>query len=392
MNKNRPVTRRNFLQSGAIALGAPAILGLAGKLSGQEAAPLRFGVIGTGGRGRYLLERALQAPGTIAAALCDIDPDALAQAAKIAEKHQPKTYSYYKKLLEQKDLEAVIIATPPFLHKTMVVDVLESGRHCYCEKPLAITVDDLEAVVKASRTARGILQVGQQLRYHPSLREAIGRIHNGEFGKIGFVRGQRYADWDGPGSLTIMRWLYTIEESGDQIVEQSVHELDVINWIMNDHPLRIAGLGGQNMIFEPEGNNICDHYGLTIEYPGDRHAVFSMLKYAPYDQKFGGSIINAYGEKASLDLAFSGPVTIIRRGKDAPKPEEIVDRKVDFAQECVNDFFRCVREGKKPYADAELGNITALTALLGRKAIYERRVVSWEDLLREGAPVRPIRG
>ncbi|HUU29542.1 MAG TPA: Gfo/Idh/MocA family oxidoreductase [archaeon] len=392
MKETRQINRRNFLQHGAIAFGAPAVLGLSSSVFGKESGPLNFGVIGTGGRGTYLLEQALKVPGVRATALCDIDQEALEKAREIAKNHKPETYTYYKKLLERKDLDAVFIATPPYLHKSMTVDTLDAGLNCYTEKPMALTVNDLEAVVKTCREARGILQVGQQLRYHPSLREAMRRIQNGELGKIGFIRSQRYADWDGPGSRLGMRWLWTIEESGDQIVEQSVHELDVLNWVMNDHPVRIAGLGGQNMIFEPEGCNICDHYGLTLEYPGDRRAVFSMIKYAPYGYNMGDRIIDAYGEKGSIDLQLKGPSTIVWRGKEAPKPEEIEDKKVDYALACIKDFFDCIRDSRKPYADAEIGQITALTALLGRKAIYERRVVTWEDLLKEGAPLRPIRG
>ena len=390
MNKPRPVSRRNFLQNSAIALGAPAVLGMAGRLAAQGPAGVRYAIIGIGGRGTDLLQAALKAPNALCAALCDINDDALAVAAKTAADHKPKTFSYYKKMLDQKDLDAVFVATPPYLHKAMVVDVLESGRSCYSEKPLALTVNELEAVTAAAGSAKGCLQVGQQIRYQTQLRQLVPRIHSGEFGKIGFLRGQRYADWDGPGSRGPMYWLWSIVESGDQIVEQSVHELDLINWVMNDHPIRAAGLGGQNIINEPPGADVCDTYGLTFDYPGGRQAVFSMVKYAPYTHNLGGRIINAYGEKASVDLQLSDPCTIVWRGKDAPSPETVHVPDVDMTYEAVADFFRCVREGDRPFCDAEVGRSAALTALLGRKAIYERRVVTWEELLIEGAPVKPV--
>ncbi len=390
MEKNSAVSRRDFLHQGVAAASVPVVLGLTGNLLAQKAGKvITCGVIGTGGRGRYLMENALKVPGVKVVALCDINQEALDKALALAGDSKPKTYTYYQKLLEQPDLEAVFVATPPFLHKAMIIDALDSGRHCYAEKPMCITVHDLDAVLERSRTAKGILQVGQQLRFLPQYHRLMERLHKGEFGKIGFIRCQRYANWDGPGSRGKMRWLWTIEESGDQILEQSVHELDVINWLMNDHPVRIAGLGGQNVIFEPEGCNTCDHYGLTMEYPGGRHAIFSMTKYAPYE--LGGRIVNAYAEKASIDAPLSGPNKIYWRGKETP-PEEITAEEVNTTYESVKGFFDCIRQGSRPLVDAETGRTAALTAMLGRKAIYERRVVTWDELLVEGAPVRLIRG
>lgn len=390
MSSSDSINRRNFILSSATTLSAPAILGLAGTLGAAAANEIRAGFIGTGGRGRALLGHALKSPGVKITALCDIDPDARAKAARMASAHKPATFSYYKKLLEHKELDAVFVATPPYLHKHMVVDVMDSGRNCYAEKPLALTVEEIDAVVEAADRAKGVLQVGQQIRYHAGLHKLIDKIHGGLIGKIGFVRGQRYADWDGPGSRGPMKWLWSIEQSGDQIVEQSVHELDLINWIINDHPIRAAGLGGQNIIHEPAGTSVLDSYGLTFDYPGGRQSVFSMIKYAPYTNNMGGRIINAYGEKGSVDVQLSGPSTVVWRGKDAPEPASYEEADVNFGQRAVDDFFRCARTGEKPFCDAATGRIAALTALLGRKAIYEQRVVTWDELLKEGAPVKPL--
>ncbi|MBN2287728.1 MAG: Gfo/Idh/MocA family oxidoreductase [Candidatus Glassbacteria bacterium] len=390
MGKKSAVSRRNFIQRGVAAASAPAVLGLAGSLfAGSGPEVITCGVIGTGGRGRYLMENAINAPGVKVAALCDIDQKALETALAAAGEHKPKTYTYYKRLLEHPGLDAVFVATPPYLHKPMIIDVLDAGKHCYAEKPMCITVHDLDAVLERSRTAAGILQVGQQLRFLPQYHKLMSRLHGGEFGRIGFIRCQRYADWEGPGSRGEMKWLWSIEESGDQILEQSVHELDVINWLMNDHPVRIAGLGGQNLIFEPEGCNVSDHYGLTLEYPGGRHAVFSMTKYAPYE--IGGRIINAYAEKASVDAPLSGPSRIFWRGESTRPPEEITAEEVNTTYEAVKGFFQSIRQRTQPVVDAETGRTAALTAMLGRKAIYERRVATWDELLTEGAPVRPVR-
>jgi myo-inositol 2-dehydrogenase / D-chiro-inositol 1-dehydrogenase len=390
MNSSDSINRRTFIRNSTVSLTAPAIIGLAGTLGAAESNGIKAGFIGTGGRGQALLGHALKSPGVNIVAICDIDPDSRARAAEMASAHKPATFSYYKKLLELKELDAVFVATPPYLHKHMIVDVMDSGRSCYAEKPLALTVEEIDAVVEAAGRARGVLQVGQQIRYHAGLHKLIGKLHDGLIGKIGWVRGQRYADWDGPGSRGAMKWLWSIEQSGDQIVEQSVHELDLINWIMNDHPIRAAGLGGQNIIHEPSGASVLDSYGLTFDFPGGRQGVFSMIKYAPYTNSMGGRIINAYGEKGSVDVQLSGPSTVVWRGENAPEPTKYEEAGIDFGQRAVDDFFRCARTGEKPFCDAETGRTAALTALLGRKAIYEQRVVTWDELLREGAPVKPL--
>jgi len=390
MKKSNPLSRRSFLADSAIAISAPAVLGLAGRLTAQDSAAVRFAMIGIGGRGSELLSQALKAPGARCTALCDISDEALARASQAASEHKPATFSDYRKMLEKQEIDAVFVATPPYLHKEMILNVLASGRSCYTEKPVALTVEEIGAVAEAAKGAKGCLQVGQQLRYQTQLRQLMPRIHQGEFGKIGFIRGQRYADWEGPGSRGPMKWLWSIAQSGDQIVEQSVHELDLINWIMNGHPLRAAGLGGQNLIHEPPGADVFDTYGLAFDYPGGRQAVFSMVKYAPYTHNLGGRIINAYCEKASVDVQLSDPCTIVWRGEKAPEPEQVHVPDVDFTFEAIKDFFHCVREGDRPFCDVETGRTAALTALLGRKAMYERRVVTWEELLAEGAPVKPV--
>lgn len=383
--------RRDFIRrSAGMAGAAPAVLGLGERLFGQVGkSDLLCGMIGTGGRGQTILRSLVQVSGVRVAALCDINPQALEQAKGIVAGHAPRTYSYYRDLLEQGDLDAVFVVTPPYLHKPMVVEVLQAGLHCYAEKPIALTVNEIEEIRKEAGKAKGILQVGHQLRYRSYYRKIIPLIHEGKIGPVGFIRAQRYANWDGRPRQGRMYWLYSIEESGDQIVEQSVHELDILNWLMNDHPLRLAGFGGQNLLDTPPGNQIMDHYSLSLEYPGNRHATFSMLKYAV--REMGGTFIHAYGSKGVADVSYTGPARIVWRG-EAERVEEIQAEDVDMTLESVRHFFTSIREGKEPLCNIETARLAALTALLGRTAMYERRVVTWEELLGKGAATLPQRG
>jgi len=379
-------SRRDFmLNSASMAAVAPFVMrsGSGFGLQGQN--DLQLGIVGTGGRGRDLLTATVKVPGAHVAAICDLNPDAIAKAQAIVTGHQPTVYTYYGDMLEKEKLDGVFVVVPPFLHKSIVVDVLNSGRHCYSEKPLAVTVGELDAIVAASKENKKWVQVGHQLRYREYYRNAMKMIHEGVAGEIGYVSGQRFAGWNGKPSQGKMKWLWSIEESGDQIVEQSVHELDVINWIMNDHPIRMAGLGGQNMLFAPKGNQTTDHYSLSLEYPGGRQASFEMLKYSV--KGLGTTAIHAYGTKAGFDVGYSGAPKIYWR--DGQAPTEVQGQDVDMDVAAVSSFFDCIRNNQKPFCDVENGRIAALTALMGRKAMYERRVVTWDELLKEGSPETP---
>jgi predicted dehydrogenase len=386
-------TRREFFKQGAVAAGvAPAVLS-SGRSFGQLGkSDIQVGMIGTGGRGRSELRAIVQVPNVRVAAICDINPSSTEEALQIVGEHQPKTYTYHPDLLDQEGLDAIFVETPPHLHREQVVDALRTGHHCSSAKPLALTVNELKDIEVAVRSTKKILHVDQQLRYRPQYVEAIRRIHNGEIGKVGFVRAQRYGTWGGRKRVADHEprkaWLYRVEQSGDTIVENQIHNIDVINWIMNDHPIRATGMGGQNMI-DWEGNELLDNYGLTFEYPDNRFAIFSKISYAVSD--LGGTFCHAYAEKAGADVSYNDGVTFYWRNRDK-KPTVINTPGVDgglMNLRSVEAFFDAIKEGKQPDANVEVGRDAALTSLLGRKAIYEKRTVSWDELLEEGAPPLP---
>jgi len=386
-------TRREFFKQGAVAAGvAPAVLSSSNSLGQLGKSDIQVGVIGTGGRGRSELTAIAKVPNVRVAAICDINPASVEEALKIVGDHQPKTYTYHPDLLDQDGLDAIFVETPPHLHREQVVDALKTGHHCSSAKPLALTVNELMDIEEAVKSTKKILHVDQQLRYRPQYVEAIQRIHNGEIGKVGFVRAQRYGTWGGKKRTSKYQarkfWLYRVEQSGDTIVENQIHNIDVINWIMNDHPIRATGMGGQNMI-EWEGNELLDNYGLTFEYPGNRFAIFSKISYAV--SELGGTFCHAYAEKAGADVSYDDAVTFYWR-EEGKKPTVINAKGVDgglMNLRSVEAFFRAIKEGKQPAASIEVGKNAALTSLLGRKAIYEKRTVDWDELLKEGAPPLP---
>ncbi len=303
-NGKSEISRREFVKAGsAAAVGAPVAVRLAGRAFGSQGSnEIRCAVVGTGGRGRDAhIKSILNVPGARVVAICDPSQKALEAALAMFPGEKPATYTHHRELLDRESLDAVFIASPPVPHREQIVETLQKNLHCYAEKPVVLTVSDVEEVEREAKKSKGILQVGQQLRYSTASRKIARMIHDGEIGRIGFVRAQRMSSWYGPGTEEpVMRWLWSVEESGDQLVEQSIHNIDQINWVLDSHPVKCTGLGGQNMVYEPKGRDTSDHFTVVYEYPGRRIVTFTMIKYAT--PELGGSFTHFYGEKGACDL------------------------------------------------------------------------------------------
>lgn len=382
------ISRRDFVRVGSAAAAFAPAVSLAGRALGSQATnEIRCAVVGTGGRGREAhLKSIFNVPGARVVAICDPSQKALESALAMFPGEKPTTYTHHRELLDRENLDAVFIASPPVPHREQIVEALQKNLHCYAEKPVVLTVSDVEEVEREAKKSKGLLQVGQQLRYSTAFRKVTRMVHEGEIGRIGFVRAQRMSNWYGPGAEEqTMRWLWSVEESGDQLVEQSIHNMDLINWVLDSHPVKCTGLGGQNMVYEPGGRDTSDHFTVVYEYPGRRIVTFTMIKYAT--PELGGSFTHFYGEKGACDL--QGHRFVGRERGAQPRVVEVPEEE-DPTQLAIDDFFRCIREGQQPYCAIEMGKTALLTTLLGRKAFFEERVVTWEDLLREDAPIRRV--
>ncbi len=338
---------------------------------------VRCAMIGTGGRGSGVLGAIHKSPGVRVTALCDIHAGRLNQAAQMVAEDKPRLFSDYRRLIDEAEVDAIVIATPCHLHAEMSLAVLASGRHCYCEKPLALTVKDCDAVAEAAKRGPGIFQIGTQLRYTHPWNPSIKLIQSGELGKPIFVRGQRHIVGDYP---RVRRWFFFRKYSGDTMVEQAVHEFDLFNWALGGMPVRAAAFGGLGLHDTPEGRDTIDHYTLSLDY-GDKGQVgYSHGWISAPNMPHEGWEQLVYCEKAAIHMA---------KGKVYPREGEAYDvddsLKGDWNMFAVNDFFRCIRASETPLANAETGRAATLVALLARKAVDEGRVVTMKELLAEGA-------
>ena len=252
---NDDLTRRTFVKT-SIAAGSAALLP-----AQSPNDTVRVAFIGVGNRGSYLLKNMLKVPGIKVVAICDIDPEALKKAidAATAAGNTPEPYTEFRVMLDRKDIDAVVIATPVDLHKEMAIAALEVGKHVYCEKPMALTPEQCRMVTNAAKSAKGIFQAGFQLRHDPNRAASMKLVHEGGIGKVLFLQGYRHTD-DLPRNTA---WYFDRTRSGDNIVEQACHIIDLMVWAAGSHPLRAYGTGGINLYKdEPPGRTTMDNYAV----------------------------------------------------------------------------------------------------------------------------------
>lgn len=379
------LSRRQFLVHSAGIAGASLGLGVGLPAGADSLGPeIRVGFIGVGDRGRHLLGAALCAAEAASAgkirvaAVCDSSPKNLKRACEIASgggSPRPRGFTNYRALLDEKDIDAVFIATPVHLHAAQAVTALHAGKHVYCEKPLAGEVEPCREVLAAARAAAAsgrIFQVGLQRRYHPRYRSSIRFVQGGEAGRVLFVRAQ----WHATGNLPKDKpWLFRREKSGDIVGEQASHQFDVFNWLFGAPPVRACGLGGVNRYpDEPPGRDTMDHYGAVLEYPGGAKVHLSHLSFAIPERRFSGIYELVFAERMGIDL--SNALAWNERGET----RQLTEANGNDTRLAVEGFFRSIRTGNPPEASAEAGYLASLAAILCRRAIETGRTVEWREI------------
>ncbi len=379
------VSRRRFLGASTVG-GAALAMGLkVGPAFGQSSDAVRFGIIGTGGRARWLLDLIKGRKDMHIAALCDINPDAIGPAMELIEGHKPKTYTDFRKMLDEQKLDGVWVTTRPGQHAEVAIPVLEAGFNVFCEKPLETTVEKVDRLTQAARKAKGVCQIGLQRRYKPGYIEAVRKIQEGAVGAIRFIEGHWKWVWPVGG------WLADIEASGGELVEQAVHHMDIIAWIMKQqHPLRAVSMAGI-MRDNPDKSVVEDHSSTIFEFPGGVKFQYTHLFYVS-TPKFCGELLRVYGQTGGAELYREDYFARMHwkaydaQGKESVFSEGSCDHGEASVKQLV-DFGRCCRTGEKPACDIEVARLATLMGIMGRMAMFdpsannfEPRVIEWKDL------------
>jgi predicted dehydrogenase len=362
---------------------------------------LRVGLVGCGGRGRGALENVLDAaPNVQITALADMFPDRIATTLKlgkdkpgfkVADENAFTGFDAVKRLLDSA-VDYVMLCQPPGFRPAHFELAVEAGKHVFMEKPVAVDPAGVRRVIAAGEKARakklGVIP-GTQSRHSAKMRETVKRIHQGQIGQVvagrisfntGYLweverrEGMSDLEWQ------IRNWYYFDWLSGDHIVEQHVHQIDVADWVMKAHPVRAVGVGGRQVRVEPIYGNIYDHFAVDYEYPDDVH-VFSMCRQWKNTPGRVESWFTGTKGAACIHGASAGTIT----GADPWKWEGA--ETAPQVQE-HRDLIESIRAGA-PLNEARRIAETSLTSILGREVAYTGKVLGWEELLASDLDLAP---
>ena len=266
-------------------------------VSGEK---VRLGLIGTGSRGMYHLNNLLDIPQAEVVALCDDYEPHLQQAAALFPK--AKLFDDYCKLLEEKDVQAVIIATPLGEHEHMALDTLSEGKHLFCEKSMALTLNGCRKIYDAYIKSGKVLYIGQQRLFDPKYIRAMDMIHNGMIGTITGMRAYWYRnnDWRRPVPTPDVErrinWRLYRSSSAGLVTELAAHQLQVGDWALGLRPESVMGYG--DIVYWKDGREVFDNISLIYRYPnGVKMSYESVIS-----NKFLGLEELILGDKGTMEL------------------------------------------------------------------------------------------
>lgn len=362
-----------------------------------------LGVIGSGGRGISVMTVFQKDPTVRVGGICDVyEPNlekALATAAKVPG-NRPKAYSNYKQLLDNKDIQAVLIATPEHWHHRMVLDALAAGKDIYIEKPLCQTPEQGVEMVAAGKRSTNIVQVGMQRRSYDLFLEARKVIVDGTLGKVRMVRswwlnnylGEERAtkfdgklDWDqwqGPAKrypfdpVRFRNWRFISDYAGGIVADQGAHVYDGIHMLMAaSYPIAVTAAAGKP---HKAGADMPESVVVTAEYPEDFIGVFTInyaaMKYRPRNDQLN----HLDGDKGRLDIGRE-EFRVYTQGLEET-PAMIRTSAEGFGKATdmhVQSFLECVRTRKAPTAPMALGFQAALVVQMANISIKQGRRVRW---------------
>ena len=279
------LSRRSFLDRvlmAAAGAGMTAAAPWAAIAAGTAATSdrIRIGVVGTGDRGRTLIQNINKTRNCMVAAICDNYEPHLTKARPYVGANTP-VYADHRAMLEKGGLDALVIATPLNLHAKHVFDGFDAGLHVWCEKAMARTIPDCSAMVKRSQDSRKILQIGHQRMFHPTYLNALRRAKAGEIGSLTQIRASwhRNNSWRRPVPAGVsdrqINWRLYRDSSAGLMTELATHQLQVGNWFFDAVPMRVMGSG--SICFWKDGREVYDHVALIYEYAGGRKLIYTSL-------------------------------------------------------------------------------------------------------------------
>ena len=410
--KDTRVSRRDFVSTAAVATAGVMFMKPSTAFGSQANSAIRLGVLGCGGRGLSVTNSFLKNSSAVVTAIGDVFQDrldegkaqidayskTLGKSASVGQTY--KGLKAYEQLFASKDIDAVYIATPPYFHPEHLEAAVAATKHVYCEKPVAVDVPGAKRIIAVGEKAKGKLSlaVGFQIRYASPYVLLEKRIREGQIGSLvsgqihyfaSFINRPAFAD-KSADERRLRNWIYEKTLSGDIIVEQNIHIIDVTNWLLAGHPVKAYGKNGR--AGRTEAGDCSSHFNCVFTYPNDVHVSFGSTQYGKASWGVG---MQYYGTTGIAEARYDAPVRISGQtnwefpGLGRP---QVVDQAAAVRGEfkgALDDadankqaaFIYSVATGNL-LNEATSGAESTLAAMLGRTAAYTGKEVTWDEMLK----------
>ncbi|MGA7341943.1 MAG: Gfo/Idh/MocA family oxidoreductase [Terracidiphilus sp.] len=410
------MNRRDFMHAATGAASGLLILKPAAAFAYQANSAVRLGLLGCGSRGTHVATSFSQNTSAQVVALADIFPDQLEAGrahfdALNTSLGRPVIdgsllfhgSQAYEQLAGAAGVDLIQISTPPFFHVQHLEAAVSAGKHVYCEKPVGIDVAQARHALEIAGRVKPTqsVDVGFQCRSAPPIAAIAEKIRGGALGKIASISAYYFA----PASLEkvvpgasadehrLRNWLWDRALSGDILVEQNIHIVDLCNWLLGAHPLKATATGGRNILTHV--GDCWDNYQVDFAYPNDVRVSFSSTQFGSYGLFDAG--LRLFGAEGAATVPYAGPVQIV--GAQPWAWQDSINTSASQGKFAANGSF----EDNLAFADRDkertfiasivsgpahnqiaAGVETALSCMMGRMAGLRNREVTWENLLAHG--------
>lgn len=367
-----------------------------------------LGVIGSGGRGTFVMSVFQKDPSVRVGAICDVYEPNLENALTAASRagSRPKPYRNYKQLLDDKSVQAVLIATPEHWHYRMVLDAMSAGKDVYIEKPLCQTPEQGIALVDAEKQSKSIVQVGMQRRSYDLYLDARKTVASGILGDVHMVRcwwlnnslgggpakkldgPLDWEQWQGPAprrafdANRFRKWRLYSDYAGGIVADQGAHVYDGIHLLMNaSYPSAVNASGGKPHV---EGVDTPESVTAIAEYPQDFLGVFTVNYAAMHYRTENDQLVQLDGDKGRMDVSRDEWKVYLQGREDEPAVAMKTQRGFGYATDLhVANFLECVRTRKTPTAPMALGFPAALVVQMANLSMRHGRRMKWNAAARK---------
>jgi myo-inositol 2-dehydrogenase / D-chiro-inositol 1-dehydrogenase len=398
-------SRREFLKSTGRMAAASALAGMTiPRVHAAGGDTIKIALIGCGGRGAGAAVNALTTKANVTlVAMADAFQDSLERSLNniqnackdrvdVPEERRFTGLDAYRKAIDC-DVDMVLLCSPPGFRPAQYEAAVKAGRHVFMEKPVATDAPGIRRVMAANEEAKKkklAVAVGHHLRHEAKHRETVQRIHDGAIGELNYLRAHWGSNgvWVRPRQLNqsemqyqVRNWYYFTWLSGDHIVEQHVHDIDVCNWMAQAHPVEARGIGGRQVRVGKDVGEIFDHHAVEFTYANGLK-MFSYCHHIP--NAWEAFVDYAHGTKGTAELQGYGNNVLQVSGQKSQR----WNRGPDGHQVEMDDLFAALLAGQ-PYHEGDSAAESSMTAILGRMATYSGKVVKWDEAINSQLDLAP---